>query len=85
MIVKNLVALKDVLHNASDHSGANDDYVKGILVASVSVLIATGLDFHLALAVVVENTPPNTRGKAIWPESWQNDVQYMIDMRDLKL
>ena len=72
--LKNIARLKDALYNAATNSGASNDYVKGVIVSAVSVLMATGMTFEQAFRLVNENTPHNTRPLAeILPESWVSD------------
>jgi hypothetical protein len=62
--------LKDLLYNAHPDSGASDDYVQGIIVASVSTIMALqDCTFEDAYNIVFSCLPMHCRDN-ILPDSW---------------
>lgn len=64
-----VVHLRNALQNAAPDSGATDEYVRGLIVGVVSGLLARGMRFDAALALVRQNMPTNARNN-VFPESW---------------
>jgi len=64
---KSIVA--NAIHNCYDNSGATDEYCRGIIVGTVSGLMANGLSFDTALDLVKRKMPIHNRGDLL-PSSW---------------
>ncbi len=70
-----IITLKNAIHNVVERSGATTDYCQGLIVGVVSGLMAHGLQFRHALALVAIAWPAaeyNPRLDCL-PESWRAD------------
>lgn len=75
--MKNLVRLREALHNLQPHSGANKDYACGVLVGCVSTLMAFGFTFQEAIRICSENAPGRVIAECC-PVFWRTDFQIPI-------
>lgn len=69
--VRNPTDVANALHNATDRSGASDDYVRGIIVGVASGLMAMGFSGPAAINYVKRHMPEHNRGELL-PESWRD-------------
>lgn len=74
------VRVRDAINNLDDHSGANDDYRKGIIVGVVSAMLATGMTFRTAMRQLVECTRPEHYAALLRcaPECWREDLKRLL-------
>jgi hypothetical protein len=76
MKIKHSNLLRDSLYNLNPKSGANTEYCKGIVIGTVSALMAMGFDFQDALAQVCNHLPEYRWEFAqVFPDSWLADVR----------
>jgi hypothetical protein len=61
--------LRDVLYNASIHSGSSRTYAKGVIVGVTTTLMANGYSWEAAFELVKANLP-NDCLEGVIPESW---------------
>jgi hypothetical protein len=64
-----LTIVRDALFNTSARSGATVDYSRGVVVGIVSALMASGIKFDAAFAVVKANMPDDAM-EGVIPPSW---------------
>lgn len=71
MTLTNPVALKDAVHNVSSSSGASEEYARGIVVGAVSALMATGMDWRMAITQIALNWPEDRYvPRNVLPPTW---------------
>lgn len=64
------VMLRDALYNMDYHSGASEDYAKGLVVGVVSTLMAEGFSFEEAIDTVAQYMPNTKTTRLTVPPSW---------------
>lgn len=66
--------LRDTLANCAERSGANDEYCKGITLATVGMLMAIGQSFPDAYATMRANLPSDCRPQErCIPAAWLHE------------
>ena len=64
--------LKDALHNLDGASGASDEYCKGLVVGVVATLMAAGMTYPRAIALVIRDMPDGVSPERL-PEAFRSD------------
>ena len=70
MRIRNSALLKDALYNLTDHSGASDEYCKGLMVGIVSVIMAIDNVSHKdAMGIITQYLPTAEHYRQV-PKYW---------------
>lgn len=77
--------LRDALYNMDHHSGASEDYAKGLVVGVVSTLMAEGFSFTEALDTVAQYMPNTKTTRLTVPPSWEYKLSTCLLSRNKML
>jgi len=70
MRIRNTALLKDVLYNLTNHSGASDEYCKGLMIGIVSTIMAfENISHKDAMRIVAQYLPTAEHYRKI-PKFW---------------